>query len=401
MAKLQPNTRIIASAINGREGLYQIDKNPGLHLHVLPSGKSSWRLRYRPTKGANQRWFTLGDARTVDLGAAISKARELMSGVQVNGVDPHAERSKPAAQVANSFATLFADWLEQHAKKRMKTWDQCADLHRIYLASQLDHRPVSEITRVEISNVLDKIAETAPRRADLATDLLSSMWNWAIDSGRAEVNPAARQRPRHDSKPRTRVLTDEELRLVWLALDARERGHQMARAIKLLMLTGARVNEVIGAEKREIVGDIWTKPAIRMKNDDLHTVPLVATTKALFAECAATSPNGAIFSGRTGSGRETFDPKACSRATREIMKIAGVKASAHDFRRTLATRLSEMGTPDDIIERLLSHRGGRKTVTGMHYNHNEKLPEKRKALELWERRVLAIVSGQPIPPERW
>jgi integrase len=78
-----------------------------------------------------------------------------------------------------------------------------------------------------------------------------------------------------------------------------------------------------------------------------------------------------------------------------------IKASAHDFRRPLATRLSEIGVPDDIIERLLSHRGGRKTVTGKHYNHNDKLPEKRRALELWARYVSAAVAGRFGPPEHW
>lgn len=49
----------------------------------------------------------------------------------------------------------------------------------------------------------------------------------------------------------------------------------------------------------------------------------------------------------------------------------------------------------------MSHRGGRKTVTGMHYNHNDKLPEKRKALELWDRRVAMIINGVHGPPESW
>jgi integrase len=415
MPKLKSNVLAVKSAIRKPPCVYQIDGVRGLTLDV-GTRSATWRVRYRPSKGAGKRWFTIGDADDIELGDAIAKAVEFNNVLVNEKVDPK-EKDRLAAELAASlaaqvevaaaaekaatFGALFADWIEQHAKKRKKTWKQDVDLHRRYLSAELDHRPVAEITRLEIGNVLDTIAKTTPRTADLATDLLSSLWNWAIDGGRAVVNPAARQRPRHDGKPRTKVLTDEEIGIVWRTLDQRERGHQMARAIKLLILTGARVNEVIGAEKLEIDGDVWTKPAIRMKNDDPHVVPLSTTAKALFSECAAESANGAIFSGRTGSGRETFDPKACSRATREIMKIAGVKASAHDFRRTLATRLSETGTPDDIIERLLSHRGGRKTVTGMHYNHNEKLPEKRKALELWERRILAIVAGQPIPSERW
>jgi integrase len=401
-------------AINGKRTVWQFDGVPNLALDCLPNGDRVWRCRYvlRIASKRIDRAIALGQlgARVDQLlpGTARDRRDAIMARV-AKGEDPfHDERvrasSPTAGDTANSFGTLFRDWIEQHAKKHKKTWEQDVDLHRRYLASRLDHRPVSEITRLEIGNVLDEIAKTTPRTADLATDLLSSMWNWAIDGGRADVNPAARQRARHAGKPRTKVLTDDELARVWHALGGRERGHQMARAIKLLILTGARINEVIGAEKIEVSADIWTKPAIRMKNADPHVVPLTATAKQLFAEAAGASEasgSSNIFAGRTGSGRETFDPRACSRATREIMKLLGIKASAHDFRRTLATRLSEMGTPDDIIERLLSHRGGRKTVTGMHYNHNDKLPEKRRALELWERRVLAIVAGLPASAERW
>ena len=69
------------------------------------------------------------------------------------------------------------------------------DLHRVHVAARIDHRPVKEITRAQISDVLDAIAKTAPRRADLVKIMLSSMWNWAIDSGRAEINPAATRQP--------------------------------------------------------------------------------------------------------------------------------------------------------------------------------------------------------------
>jgi integrase len=409
MPKLSSHPRVVAgaSAVNGQRTKFTITDAPGIILDCTPDGLRAWYARYQVGHGRGgrkQRFHRLGsfndgDPDYMTLGQAKDRASELRTDAKRDGIDGFADERTPEG--ANLFGALFKDWLEKHAKVRKKTWEQDENLHKLYLAAALDKRPVAEITRLEISNVLDKIAKTAPRRADLATDLLSSMWNWAIDAGRADVNPAARQRPRHNGKPRTKVLTDDELRRVWHALDTRERGHQMARAIKLLIMTGARVNEVISAEKHEIAGDVWTKPAIRMKNDDPHTVPLTNATKALFGEAAAASDGDRVFAGRTGSGRETYDPKACSRAVTILMQGLKIKASAHDFRRTLATRLSELGVPDDIIERLLSHRGGRTTVTGKHYNHNDKLSDKRRALELWGRYVSAAVAGRIGPPEHW
>ena len=63
--KLQKNARAIASAAAGAKLVYQIDGAPGLNLAALGNGKASWRLRYRPARGVEKRWHTIGDASTI------------------------------------------------------------------------------------------------------------------------------------------------------------------------------------------------------------------------------------------------------------------------------------------------------------------------------------------------
>ena len=65
----------------------------------------------------------------------------------------------------------------------------------------------------------------------------------------------------------------------------------------------------------------------------------------------------------------------------------------HDLRRTAATNMAKLGVGVDIIGRVLNHSSGR-GVTGI-YDRHSYLPEKRRALDGWGRRLEEIVGGEP------
>ncbi|PYV33023.1 MAG: hypothetical protein DMG09_23110 [Acidobacteria bacterium] len=65
--------------------------------------------------------------------------------------------------------------------------------------------------------------------------------------------------------------------------------------------------------------------------------------------------------------------------------------SAHDLRRTCATRLGQMQVPGHVIARILNHK--QTDVTSAVYNKYQYLKEKRQALDLWGAKVARIVSG--------
>ena len=67
--------------------------------------------------------------------------------------------------------------------------------------------------------------------------------------------------------------------------------------------------------------------------------------------------------------------------------------SPHDLRRTVATRLSQMGTLPETVSAILNHTRG--DVTGRHYDHYQRAPEKRAALDAWAAAVTEIVEGNP------
>jgi len=75
---------------------------------------------------------------------------------------------------------------------------------------------------------------------------------------------------------------------------------------------------------------------------------------------------------------------------RRIVQRAGVTFRLHDVRRTVRTRLAEIGVPENVAEAVLGHAMPRLLRT---YNRHESVPEMRAALEAWSARLEAIVNG--------
>jgi integrase len=74
-----------------------------------------------------------------------------------------------------------------------------------------------------------------------------------------------------------------------------------------------------------------------------------------------------------------------SKAKSLLDNVSGVSGwTLHDIRRTVATRLAEMGVAPHVIERLLNHTTGQISGVAAIYNRARYLDEMRQALELWE-----------------
>jgi integrase len=96
-----------------------------------------------------------------------------------------------------------------------------------------------------------------------------------------------------------------------------------------------------------------------------------------------------------------------SRAMNRLATAAGVSgAGLHDLRRTGSTAMTSerLSVSPFIRSKVLGHStdaGGGASVSMLHYDTNEYLAERRKALELWEKRLLEIVQhsskSTPIP----
>ena len=136
--------------------------------------------------------------------------------------------------------------------------------------------PITEIRRADVKELLRAKAATAPIAANRVLALLKCIFDFAIDEELIDSNPAARIRPEREVS-RDRVLSAAEIKIVWQALNDAPRMDLATRtALKLLLVTGQRRGEVVGArwEEFDFERKEWQIPASRTKNKLPHIVPL-------------------------------------------------------------------------------------------------------------------------------
>ena len=123
-----------------------------------------------------------------------------------------------------------------------------------------------------------------PVRANRTVETLRKAFNLAIRWNWSERNPAAGVRRNPEDK-RSRYLNKTEIGALAQALNDHSEPAS-ANAIKLLMLTGARRGEVLGATWAmfDLENGIWTKPSAHTKQRRLHRVPLSGPALRLLAD---------------------------------------------------------------------------------------------------------------------
>ena len=405
MTKVLPrNVRSVDKAVRGTPCEWRIEGTPGLLLDV-GAKKASWRLRFRPRPGAEKQTHTIGDARIVELSDAIRKAEELLRGLLLEGKDPRAD----LRPTGSTFGDAFDDWLERHAKvhKKPRSWAGDEKLYHRHIKARLGCDILRTIDRTRVVEVLDDIAKKAtPIQANRTQSVISAVFSWALDEGRTESHPALRIRKRGAEKARELVMTDSELRSFWRALETLDEEHaKVARSVRLLLLLGQRLSEVVEMPRDELRldGDAnWSMPASRTKNGLPHTVPLPATAVAILRGAIAdVHENPYVFPARRLEPAALNGNEVSRRCKAVLREVGRGDMRLHDLRHCTATGMAVMGIPDAIVQRVQNQITGRRSTMSGRYNQYEYADEKRRALAMWERRLCAIFEGRPMPAERW
>ncbi|WP_373867341.1 tyrosine-type recombinase/integrase [Microvirga aerophila] len=294
----------------------------------------------------------------------------------------------------------YLDHQEQHTKR--STLDHTRRNLNKY-ASSLHAEALAIIDRATIHRLHKRLTTTAgPVQANRTLATLSALFSWGMRAGLAKTNPAALV-PKNPEAPKTRVLTDIELCLIWEATGA---GNDYDRIVRLLMLTGCRRDEIGNLRLSEINGSTISVPEGRTKTGIVHEVPLSGL--ALMQLPARREARDLVF----GQGQEGYSSWSRSKARLDariahLRQTAGSPASVegedlasysippwglHDFRRTLSTRLNEAGIDPHVVEALLGHAGAKRGVAGV-YNRASYFRQKAEALETWAGIVAAITTA--------
>jgi integrase len=259
----------------------------------------------------------------------------------------HAARSAPLiCELIDRFDA------EHIARKRPGTQAEYRRPLRAHFRPMLGKLPVSDVTHADIELVHRKIARTSPFAADRAVSVIRKMFALSIRWGMRNDNPALgieRTPERH----RERYLTAEELARLAAVLDTHPE-RSSANAVKLLMLSGARRNEVLLAtwDQFDLEAGTWTKPYTATKQARTHRVPLSPPALALLAAMKSEATGPFLFPGQS-PGKPLADVKRFWAAACRLANIQGVRL--HDLRHTYASVLASSGLSLPIIGALLGH----------------------------------------------
>jgi integrase len=259
---------------------------PGLALRVSYGGGKSWAFFYRT--GGKLRRMSLSTYPALGLADAREAWREARQDA-AQGRDPKRKRSLPA----QDFPAVLDEWFKRdQAKNRSR--DAVRRMFAKDVLPAWSHRNVVDLGRRDILDITDAIADRgSPITARRVHAHLHRFFKWCVGRGIIEANPASDlPKPGNETK-RDRVLTDQELAAVWHA--AAQIGWPFGVAIRLLILTGARREEIGGLRWSEISDTEIKLAGARTKNGEPHDIPLSPQASAALAEAMRIANSDLVF----------------------------------------------------------------------------------------------------------
>jgi integrase len=402
-----------ATPENGRETIYRDTDVSGFSLKVTPSNNKIFFFQYRIGGRAGiSRKIKIGkfpaikpdDARKIAIQYAAEVARKL---------DPQ-ERLKKEETVKlrsqeNSFGKLFNIYYEKQLAQNRSGDKVKRIVERVFFPA-LGRVAIAEIDRLEINKIIDVIYKgskkgpngqkeipPAPYSANRALSHVKTFFRWVVSEGYLQGDPTSvMQKPFKGEIQRERVLTLDELRLLWPQFTALE-CQPFGNAIKLLLLTGQRREEVgsMQWEHLDLHKGLWSMPRSSTKNKLPHVVPLVGLALEIVKSqvrlvvkdrtTGKSAPSPYVF---TTTGTTPISGWSRIKQTIDNGLIANETVVGdwrfHDLRRTVSTNLGDLGYHDEDIGMLLNHQS--RGVTAI-YNRSSYLTKKHEMLEKWEEKL--------------
>jgi integrase len=351
---------------------------PGLYLIVQPTGVKSWAVRHRV--GKRTRKLTLqGRYPVVSLAKARTDARAALEKV-ANGEDP-AVAKQAGTPADDTLAAYIALYREKHVGTvRPGT---AANINRELERMQdaWPGRSLRSISKKDVIAVIDKALKRGPSAGVTAWKVAKAFFAWCEAREDDFPSPARSIRKPAKEKSRDRVLDDAELKLTWAAADAE--GGAAGALIKLLILSGARRNEITELARDEIKTEAIELSGERTKNGLPHTIPITPRMRRVLDSLPST---GKFLLNATDH------PFGDHSGAKEKIAPAVRPWTLHDLRRSFASGLQRLGVAPHIVELALNHRSGTFSGVAGIYQRHRYAKEVREAFELWSRHVEALTN---------
>jgi len=390
----------------------------GLWIRLLPVSKGgAINFYYRFQHQGKEHRFNCGTYPETTLAEARKKRNaardEVKSGI--SPLDKQAnDRSSAAAAVALSKSEktvneLFNDWERVYLITHQK--DKGAFTKAAY---ELDVGPVigalraRDVRLAHIIQVIDRILDRqARRKANLVLSLMRQMFRHGLGRGMVDTDPTlgiSKKQAGGKETPVDRNLSETEIQQLHRLLPTSGMPLRFQAGLWLILATGARVGELLHAQWQHVDEDagLWVIPAENSKNDREHIIHLSTFAMQQIKLIGLLKSGTYLFPGQKPD--QPVSDKALSKAVRDRIRATPLKKrtpnagalllprgewTPHDLRRTMATRMGDLGVQPHVIERCLNHI--QQGIVGV-YQRQEYLSERRSAFDLWGARLTALTG---------
>ena len=378
-------------------------------VRVSAKGRKTFVLAARYAGSKNPTRRAIGPYGAVSLADARVTAQTWLKLIEA-GKDPAEEtkrqRETEARRRSNTFASVAEDFITEKLSTERKGEEVERDIRRVFI-EEWGARPISDLTASDVVSLIKRFKnEGKVYQAHNLLGYVRRLFNWAIGQHAygIETSPCDRLKPKDiigEKQPRTRILTDAELRAVWNAADAM--GYPYGPLFRLLILTGQRKSELAEARWSEfdLAKKLWIIPAERMKAAAAHLVPLSDDVLAILKTLPRFDRGDHLFSTTFGKlpvngfskAKTRFDALVLKALRKDDPKAKLPEFVFHDLRRTFRTGLSAIPNISDLVRELVIGH----TKPGLHkvYDQYAYLDEKRFALDAWAARLQTIINPSP------
>jgi integrase len=372
-----------ARAVAGKDRtIYWDDTLPGFGLMVTANGSRSYVVQYRA--GRISRRLTISGVLSLD--QARKEARATLGDV-ARGRDPLGERRAKQTAAANTLQAVAEEYFRREGK-RIRTTGRRRTLLQRFVFPKLGARQIGEIRRSVIVRLLDHVEDNAgPVQADMVLAFLRRILSWHASRSDDFNSPIVRGMARNAARARERVLSDDELRAVWVATEALP--DPWGRFVRFLFLTATRRNEPARMGWDEVKDGVWTIPHRRYKTQSNRQVdvvfPLSSAAQRILAELPRVNECPYVF---TTDGRHPI--AAFTKLKSKLDAMTGVTDwTLHDLRRTARSLMSRAGVDPDHAERCLGH-----VIRGQHgtYDRHRYQEEMLRAFEMLSAQIDRVIN---------
>ena len=348
------SNRMVAALEVDRDTVFWDPELLGFGVRAYPGGGKVYVAQVRGPEGPKR--VTVGRHGVVNAEEARRRAALVIARVKA-GEDPVPEPL--AAKLANgpTVADLAARYLEKHVAVRCKpkTAKTARTAVNRHIVPTLGGLPLAAVERAQVTALHHGLSDR-PAMANTAVKTLSHMYKLAEGWGMvAEGVDPCRSVAKYPARRRERFLTEAEFERLGRALDEAEvRGGASpgaVAAIRLLMLTGCRKNEILTLRWRDVDPDVRELTLADAKTGP-RAVPLPPSAVRLLAGLARRPGNPWVIPGHK-PGTHMRDIDGAWQTLRGRAKLNDVRL--HDLRHSYASRALALGESLPMIGKLLGH----------------------------------------------